>query len=50
MGGFFGNQSATGGLEGVDIAVCTIEKANNMVNRLLEDDNLHLIGQFGVTS
>lgn len=28
----------------VDIAVCTIEKANSLVNRLLEQDELYLLG------
>lgn len=55
-GGFIGGQSPPGGLTSVDIAVCTIEKANNMVNHLLEKgelaqvgavviDELHMIGE-----
>ena len=45
-----------GGFKSVDIAICTIEKANSLINRLLEDkeqfaqlgiivvDELHLLG------
>ena len=55
-GGFIGGQSPSGGLATVDIAVCTIEKANNIVNQLLEKgelaqigavviDELHMIGE-----
>ena len=56
VGGFMGSQNPKGGFKAVDIAVCTIEKANSLVNRLLEDsgtfeklgiivvDELHLLG------
>ena len=51
-----GTQHPRGGFKTVDIAVCTIEKANSLINRLLEDsgifdklgiivvDELHLLG------
>ena len=34
---FAGQTNPRGGLQRVDAAVCTIEKANNMVNRLIEE-------------
>jgi len=43
--GYFGSSSPAGGLSSVDIAVCTIEKANNLVNRLLEEDRLGQLGK-----
>lgn len=55
IGGFVGGHSPSGGFAAVDIAICTIEKANSLVNRLLEEgsmsqlgtvvvDELHMIG------
>jgi len=43
--GYFGSSSPAGGLSSIDIAVCTIEKANNLVNRLLEDDKITQLGR-----
>lgn len=42
--GFFGGYTAPGGFESADIAVCTIEKANAIINRLLEQQNIDSIG------
>ncbi|XP_078659196.1 DNA polymerase theta-like [Branchiostoma floridae x Branchiostoma belcheri] len=53
--GYMGGQSPAGGFSSVDVAVCTIEKANSLVNRLIEDgktdqlgivvvDELHMVG------
>ncbi|XP_058462812.1 DNA polymerase theta isoform X2 [Malaya genurostris] len=42
--GFFGGHTAPGGFESVDVAVCTIEKANSIVNRLLEQQTLSSLG------
>lgn len=42
--GFFGGYTAPGGFESADIAICTIEKANAIVNRLLEQQNIDSIG------
>lgn len=44
--GYFGSSSPAGGLSSIDIAVCTIEKANNLVNRLLEDDKITQLGRY----
>lgn len=42
--GFFGGYHPPGGFESIDLAVCTIEKANSIVNRLLEQDKLSEVG------
>ena len=44
VGGFMGGHSPPGGFAGVDIAICTIEKANSLLNRLLEEGKLSEIG------
>ena len=44
VGGFMGNQSPAGGFAVVDIAICTIEKANTLVNRLLEENTTYQLG------
>ncbi|XP_009293682.1 DNA polymerase theta [Danio rerio] len=42
--GYMGSTSAAGGFSALDVAVCTIEKANGLVNRLIEEDKLDLLG------
>uniref|UniRef100_A0A182NH52 DNA polymerase theta n=1 Tax=Anopheles dirus TaxID=7168 RepID=A0A182NH52_9DIPT len=42
--GFYGGYHPPGGFESVDLAVCTIEKANSIVNRLLEQGTLTTLG------
>ncbi|KAH8236416.1 hypothetical protein KR026_001239 [Drosophila bipectinata] len=42
--GFFGGYNPPGGFENIDVAICTIEKANSIVNKLLEQDKLDSVG------
>lgn len=42
--GFFGGYSPPGGFDSTHIAICTIEKANSIVNRLLEQQKIDQIG------
>ncbi|XP_070840346.1 DNA polymerase theta [Chaetodon trifascialis] len=42
--GYMGSTSATGGFTALDVAVCTIEKANSLINRLIEEDSMGLLG------
>jgi DNA polymerase theta len=42
--GYMGSQVPTKGFDSIDIAVCTIEKANGLVNRLMEAGQLHNVG------
>lgn len=42
--GYMGSTSAAGGFTTLDVAVCTIEKANSLINRLIEEDNMDLLG------
>ncbi|KAH9528988.1 hypothetical protein DERF_002898 [Dermatophagoides farinae] len=41
---FAGQTNPLGGIQEVDVAVCTIEKANNMINRLIEEREMYRIG------
>jgi DNA polymerase theta len=38
--GFIGNSSPHGGFQSVDMAICTIEKANSLMNRLIEEETI----------
>ncbi|XP_028284438.1 DNA polymerase theta [Parambassis ranga] len=42
--GYMGSTTAAGGFTALDVAVCTIEKANSLINRLIEEDNMSLLG------
>ena len=42
--GYMGAQSPAGGFAATDIAVCTIEKANSLVNRLMEEKKMNCLG------
>lgn len=42
--GFMGSYNPPGGFSSVQIAICTIEKANNLINRLLEEEKISEIG------
>ena len=44
VGGFMGGHAPQGGLAAVDVAICTIEKANSLVNRVLEEDSIDQLG------
>ena len=52
VGGFFGNEQPRGGffeaIPRIDLAVCTIEKANTLVNRLITSQSLHKISMIVV--
>ncbi|XP_073817747.1 DNA polymerase theta isoform X2 [Musca autumnalis] len=42
--GFFGGYTPPGGFDSINVAICTIEKANSIVNKLLEHGKLDEIG------
>ncbi|XP_025417440.1 DNA polymerase theta-like isoform X2 [Sipha flava] len=44
IAGFMGSYTPTGGLRSINVAIATIEKANGIINRLMEDDGLQDIG------
>ncbi|XP_072319917.1 DNA polymerase theta [Eucyclogobius newberryi] len=42
--GYMGSTSAAGGFSALDVAVCTIEKANSLINKLIEENSMGLLG------
>ena len=42
--GYMGNMNPSGRFATLDVAICTIEKANSLVNRLLEEGKLDQLG------
>ncbi|XP_077650870.1 DNA polymerase theta isoform X3 [Urocitellus parryii] len=43
--GYMGSTSPTGHFSSLDIAVCTIERANGLINRLIEENKMDLLGE-----
>ena len=43
-----GSHSPAGGLHRLDVAVCTIEKGNGLVNRLMEENRIDELGKHWV--
>ncbi|XP_077335502.1 DNA polymerase theta [Lithobates pipiens] len=48
VGGYMGSSSPACGFSSLDVAVCTIEKANGLVNRLIEENRIDLLGMMVV--
>ncbi|XP_068127042.1 DNA polymerase theta [Hyperolius riggenbachi] len=46
--GYMGSSAPACGFSSLDVAVCTIEKANGLVNRLIEEDRINLLGMMVV--
>ncbi|XP_061844724.1 DNA polymerase theta [Colius striatus] len=42
--GYMGSTSPAGRFSALDVAVCTIEKANSLINRLIEENNMDSLG------
>ncbi|XP_019508447.1 PREDICTED: DNA polymerase theta isoform X2 [Hipposideros armiger] len=42
--GYMGSSSPKGHFSSLDIAVCTIERANGLINRLIEENKMDLLG------
>ncbi|XP_077202429.1 DNA polymerase theta isoform X2 [Paroedura picta] len=42
--GYIGNISPAVGFSALDVAVCTIERANSLINRLIEENMMDLLG------
>ncbi|XP_056408573.1 DNA polymerase theta, partial [Hyla sarda] len=48
VGGYMGSSAPAGGFTSLDVAVCTIEKANGLVNRLIEEKRINMLGMMVV--
>ncbi|KAM8975158.1 LOW QUALITY PROTEIN: DNA polymerase theta [Pelodytes ibericus] len=46
--GYMGSSAPARGFSSLDVAVCTIEKANSLVNRLIEEDKMDWLGMMVV--
>jgi DNA polymerase theta len=45
-----GSYSPPGGFSQVDVAVCTIEKGNGLINRMMEENSINKLGQAKLAS
>lgn len=43
--GYMGSMSPAGRFSALDVAVCTIEKANGLINRLIEENKMDSLGK-----
>jgi len=43
--GYVGSMSPAGPFSALDVAVCTIEKANGLINRLIEENKMDSLGK-----
>lgn len=43
--GYMGSISPAGRFSSLDVAVCTIEKANGLINRLIEENQMDSLGK-----
>lgn len=45
VGGYMGSTSPAVSFSSLDVAVCTIERANGLINRLMEENTMDLLGK-----
>lgn len=43
--GYMGSMSPAGRFSALDVAVCTIEKANGLINRLIKENKMVSLGK-----
>lgn len=43
--GYMGSMAPAGRFSALDVAVCTIEKANGLINRLIEENKMDSLGK-----